>query len=132
MKDMLSWGLVKLCITYETFVSYLLTSTSIIGPLLPGGEELTAGIVSGKPMPYTKPFLDAAQEAVHSPNLLESTLTLFKHPLFKNAHPTPEHLLPLAVAAAAAEGGQPEDIFVGIDNLAGPRGGLGWGMWRWK
>lgn len=125
---MLSWGLVKSCITYETFVSRLLTLARVYLQM----KSSPPGVVSGKPMPYTKPFLDAALEAVHSPNLLESTLTLFRHPLFKNAHPTPEHLLPLAVAAAAAEGGQPEDIFVGIDNLAGPRGGLGWGMWRWK
>lgn len=83
-------------------------------------------------MSYTKPYLEAVQEAVHSSTLVESTLNLFKHPLYKNAHPTPEHLLPLAVAAAAAEGGDLEDIFVGIDDMAGPRGGLGWGMWRWK
>lgn len=85
-------------------------------------------------MPYTKPYLAAVQEAVHSPTLVESTLNLFKHPSYKNAHPTPEHLLPLAVAAAAAaaQDSAVEDIFVGIDDLAGPRGGLGWGMWRWK
>lgn len=91
-------------------------------------------IVSGRPMPYTKPFLQAAQEAVHSPSpkVLESTVNLFQHPMYKAAHPTPEHLLPLAVAVAAAGESQVEDIFVGIDDLAGPRGGLGWGMWRWK
>lgn len=85
-------------------------------------------------MPYTKPYLEAVQEAVHSPpsHVVESTLNLFRHPMFKKAHPTPEHLLPLAVAVAAAGESQVEDIFVGIDDLAGPRGGLGWGMWRWK
>lgn len=89
-------------------------------------------VVSGQPMPYTQPFLQASQEAIHSSAPLDSTISLFKHPLYKKAHPTPEHLLPLAVAVAAAEGSRPEDIYVGIDNMAGPRGGLGWGMWRWK
>lgn len=89
-------------------------------------------LVSGKPMPYTTPYLNAVKEALHSSDALESTIALFQHPLYKRAHPTPEHLLPLAVAAAAAEGSGIEDIFVGVDDLGGPRGGLGWGMWRWK
>jgi len=84
-------------------------------------------------MPYTTPYLEAIQSALHSSSL-QATIDLFRHPLFKRAHPTPEHLLPLVVAAAAAEGDQVEDMFVGIDSgLSRDRdAGLGWGMWKWN
>ncbi|RXK40491.1 hypothetical protein M231_02143 [Tremella mesenterica] len=79
---------------------------------------------SGRGTAYTRPFLDAITHALTSPKPLETTLTLFRHPLYKSAHPTPEHLLPLAVAVAAAGHDQVEEMFVSDD-------GLGWGMWRW-
>ena len=84
-------------------------------------------------MPYTTPYLEAIQSALHSSSL-QATIDLFRHPLYKHAHPTPEHLLPLVVAAAAAEGGQVEDMFVGVDSgLSRDRdAGLGWGMWKWN
>lgn len=84
-------------------------------------------------MPYTTPYLEAIQSALHSSEL-QSTIDLFKHPLYKRAHPTPEHLLPLVVAAAAAKGEQVEDIFVGVHGGLSKEkdAGLGWGMWKWK
>lgn len=85
-------------------------------------------------MPYTTPYLTAIQEALHSKDSMSKTIDLFRHPLYKRAHPTPEHLLPLAVAVAAAGDSQVEDMFVGIDGgLTRERdAGLGWGMWKWK
>lgn len=90
-------------------------------------------IVSGQPMPYTAPYLEAIQSALHSSSL-QDTIDLFKHPLYKKAHPTPEHLLPLVFAAAAAEGEKVEDMFVGVHgSLSGDKdAGLGWGMWKWN
>lgn len=65
--------------------------------------------------------------ALISPTPLKSTLELFNHKLFKKAHPTPEHFLPILVPVAAAdEGDKVEEIYVGLDKM-----GLGWGMWRW-
>jgi len=95
-------------------------------------------LFSGAGTPYTQPYMNAIQDALHSSKPLEATLTLFRHPLYKQAHPTPEHLLPLVVAVAAAQDGHEasdaEDIFVGIDTTLarGSDASLGWGMWRWK
>ena len=44
-------------------------------------------------MPYLEEFLVATKTAVTSPNSLEQTTGLLKHPLFKKSHPTPETLL---------------------------------------
>ena len=88
----------------------------------------------GKPMTYTTPYMEAIQSALHSSSSsLQSTIDLFEHPLYKKAHPTPEHLLPLVVAAAAAEGEKVEDIFVGVHGGLSKEkdAGLGWGMWKW-
>lgn len=105
-------------------------------------RELT--LVSGGDLSYTEPFLSATQSAVHSSSdALQSTVDLFRHPLFKQAHPTPEHFMPLIVAVAATTAttatvdGQPqsevEDLYVGSHgNFGGGKAGLGWGMWRWK
>jgi aromatic ring-opening dioxygenase catalytic subunit (LigB family) len=82
--------------------------------------------VQGRPTPYAQPFLDAAISALASSKPLEATLSLFKHPLFKSAHPTPEHLLGLPVAVAATDAADKvEEICVSNHD------GLGWGMWRW-
>ena len=79
-------------------------------------------------MPYNEPFLGAAKAAVSGTKPLEQTLDLFKHPMFKSAHPTPEHFLGLPVAVAAAdERDTVEEVYVGIDNTIK----LGWGFWRW-
>jgi 4,5-DOPA dioxygenase extradiol len=84
------------------------------------------GTVSGRAITYTKPFMAAITSALISSKPLDNTLALFKHPLYKSAHPTPEHLLPLAVAVAATDpGDELEEIYTADD-------GLGWGMWRWK
>lgn len=84
-------------------------------------------LVSGRPTPYSTPFLHAARDAVHSSKPAEAVATLFRHPLYKSAHPSPEHLLPLAVAAGAVKSGDKvEDILMEVD-----KGGMGWGMWRW-
>ena len=78
-------------------------------------------------MPYTSVFLGAAQKAATSPQSLDKVKALFQHPVYKQAHPTPEHLLPFVVASAAGEGSVAEEIWVGMD---GPKD-LGWGNWRW-
>lgn len=83
--------------------------------------------VSGVPTTYNKPFLEAATSAVYSSTPVQTTQALFHHPLYKRAHPTPEHLLPILVSVAAAdEKDKVEDIYVGLDKM-----GMGWGMWRW-
>lgn len=76
---------------------------------------------------YGRPFLDAIQGALKSSDPVQGTVGLFRHPLYRAAHPSPEHLLPLAVAAAATDKqDRIRDIFV-KDN-----GALGWGMWMWQ
>jgi aromatic ring-opening dioxygenase catalytic subunit (LigB family) len=73
--------------------------------------------------------MSAIHTALTSSKPLEGTMTLFRHPLYKQAHPTPEHLLPLVVAVAATEDGDTwEELFAGTAE----DGVLGWGMWRWK
>lgn len=72
--------------------------------------------------------MSAASDALRASDPIKSSVDLFRHPLYKKAHPTPEHLLPLLVPVAAADGGDVlEDMYVGLDKL-----GLGWGMWRWS
>ena len=79
-------------------------------------------------MPYNGPFLAAVKSAVSGPNPTEETAKLFQHPMFKAAHPTPEHFMGLPVAVAATdERDTTEEVYVGIDN--GIK--LGWGFWRW-
>ena len=76
-------------------------------------------------MPYAKPFFEAITTSLNSPKSLESALTLFRHPAYKQAHPSPEHLLPLVVAVGAAQEGQkPEALFEDPN--------VGWGFWRWS
>jgi hypothetical protein len=120
-KDTGSWVLDKLSITFVISVS-------------PFSSLWADHVVMAKPMTYTTPYMQAIQSALHSSSSsLQSTIDLFKHPLYKKAHPTPEHLLPLVVAAAAAEGESVEDIFVGIHGGLSKEkdAGLGWGMWKW-
>ncbi|KAK4684479.1 4,5-DOPA dioxygenase extradiol, partial [Tremellales sp. Uapishka_1] len=81
-------------------------------------------LFSGRPMPYSTPFLKDVSSALSSASPLQSTINLFRHPMYKSAHPTPEHLLPLVAAVAATrEGEAATPIYVEED------GGLGWGMW---
>ncbi|BEI88829.1 uncharacterized protein CcaverHIS019_0201910 [Cutaneotrichosporon cavernicola] len=77
---------------------------------------------------YGDAFLHAIEGALHSDAPAEGAIGLFRHPAYRQAHPTPEHLLPLVVAAAAADPKTDalQDIFVQ------PNGPLGWGMWMWK
>ncbi|BEJ11731.1 hypothetical protein CspHIS471_0201910 [Cutaneotrichosporon sp. HIS471] len=77
---------------------------------------------------YGDGFLHAIEGALHSDAPADGAIGLFRHPAYRQAHPTPEHLLPLVVAAAAADPKTDalQDIFVQ------PNGPLGWGMWMWK
>jgi aromatic ring-opening dioxygenase catalytic subunit (LigB family) len=77
---------------------------------------------------YGDAFLHAIEGALHSDSPADGAIGLFRHPAYRQAHPTPEHLLPLVVAAAAADPKTDalQDIFVQ------PNGPLGWGMWMWK
>ena len=119
----LSSGQGKSCTIYETSVSPELPL------ILPNGRKpgILTSAVGGRPTAYAAPFQAAVREALSSATPLESVKALFQHPLYKQAHPTPEHLLPLIISVAAAE---PSDtkktIFDGVDGI-----GLGWGMWAW-
>lgn len=77
---------------------------------------------------YGDSFLDAIGGALHSDSPVDGAVGLFRHPAYRQAHPTPEHLLPLVVAAAAAD---PETDAL-QDFFVQPNGALGWGMWTWK
>ena len=73
------------------------------------------------------PFQTAVREALSSAAPLEATAALFRHPLFRQAHPTPEHFLPLVLAVAATDGADVKTAVMDeVDTI-----GLGWGMWRW-
>ena len=81
--------------------------------------------VSGLPLPYTQPFIEACHSALTSNDPVTAAVALFRHPLYKRAHPSPEHLLPLVVAVAAAnDGDEFEELYSDYD-------GLGWAMYRW-
>lgn len=76
---------------------------------------------------YGPVFLKATEDALKSSDPAAEAVNLFRHPTFRQAHPTPEHLLPLVVAAAALKkGDQIHDIFTK------PDGALSWGMWSWS
>ena len=84
--------------------------------------------VGGRPTDYAAPFQSAVRQALSSATPLQSIIALFHHPLYKRAHPTPEHLLPLVLAVAATEEDDvKETVFDGVDDI-----GLGWGMWVWQ
>ncbi|TXT12916.1 hypothetical protein VHUM_01317 [Vanrija humicola] len=84
-------------------------------------------LMQRRPTPYGAPFLEAVDAAVKSKTPVDDTINLFRHPLYRQAHPSPEHLLPIVVAAAAADPATDDvnEIFVQ------PEGALGWGMWSW-
>ncbi len=84
-------------------------------------------IVRERPMSYAAPFMNALHTALTSSKPLETTLTLFRHPLYKHAHPSPEHLLPLIVSVGAtSDSDAVEELYVGSGDK------LGWGMYRWR
>lgn len=74
---------------------------------------------------YCEEFMRAAKEAVESSLSSQAVQGLFRHPLYKKAHPTPEHLTPLAVAAGAARGSG--EVVLALD-----QGALGWLLTRWE
>lgn len=81
----------------------------------------------GRPGSYGDVFLKAIDGAIKSDSPVDGAIGLFRHPAYRQAHPTPEHLLPLVVTAAAADPKSDalKEIFVQ------PQGSLGWGMWAW-
>lgn len=109
---MVSWALGKQSTTCAITVSNTVVS-------------LTA--VTGRGGSYGKVFLDAVTSAVNAKQPLEESINLFRHPAYKSAHPTPEHLLPLVVSAAAVDAGDKLHTIYVTDN-----GALGWGMWMWE
>lgn len=84
--------------------------------------------VSGKSAPYAKPFQVDVSKALRSAQPVQSVVDLFRHKLYKQAHPTPEHLLPLVFTVASTlETDQCETVYDDVDAM-----GLGWGMWKWE
>lgn len=84
-------------------------------------------LMQRRPTTYGKPFLQAVDAAVKSATPVDDTINLFRHPLYRQAHPTPEHLLPIVVAAAAADPASDNVNEIYVE----PEGALGWGMWSW-
>lgn len=84
--------------------------------------------MTGQKGSYGKVFLDAVSSAAKSAQPLDDAINLFRHPAYRSAHPTPEHLLPFVVAAAAidTQGDKLSTLY------ESPDGALGWGMWMWK
>ena len=85
----------------------------------------------GEGTAYSKPFLDAFLDAAtSSPTILgEATKALFSRSDYRQAHPTPEHLMPIVVAAGAAQvlpGAGKGDVIFQEDD-----GPIGWAMLRW-
>ncbi|ORY33446.1 Extradiol ring-cleavage dioxygenase, class III enzyme, subunit B [Naematelia encephala] len=77
---------------------------------------------------YAPQYMQASIDAAASSKPLEAAMTLFRHPLYKRAHPTPEHLLPLLISTAAVdEGDELETIYAEYS-----KDNLGWADWRWK
>lgn len=84
--------------------------------------------------PYSAPFLGAFLAASTSPisNLGEAAKSLFKRSDYRQAHPTPEHLMPIVVAAGAVEGGnEGGEGKVGEVVFEEDDGPIGWAMIRW-
>lgn len=81
-----------------------------------------------RPLPYAKPFnqqLKAALMKSNSDDRIESLQKLMQGPLFRQAHPTPEHFLPLVAGVGSSFHEDIHEIY------SGETGSLGWSIYRY-
>lgn len=96
----------------------------------------------GRGTTYGQPFLTAFLQAATSPlgEVGRASKGLFEREDYRRAHPTPEHLMPLVVAAGAVQNGATvskgdavggEGVGKGEVIFEEEDGPLGWAMIRW-
>lgn len=81
-----------------------------------------------RPLPYAKPFnqqLKSALTKSPSNDRIESLQKLMQGPLFKQAHPTPEHFLPIVAGVGSSLDEDIQEIY------SEETGSLGWSIYRY-